>query len=152
LAYHYLTSGATKEAARELQAVVKLNPKDQLSSQLLASLESPGDSSQPPQPSETTPSGPVSAANLVGNWKSPRPGGSSISLDLNKDAKYTWKYTQQDKTQQFSGTYTVADNLLILNQDGNPAMVGQVALQPDRTFTFKLAGSPASDPGLHFVK
>ena len=35
LAYHYLTCGHTDAAAQQLKAVVQLNPKDQLSAQLL---------------------------------------------------------------------------------------------------------------------
>ena len=38
LAYHYLTCGYTDQAIGQLQEVVQLNPKDQFSAQLLASL------------------------------------------------------------------------------------------------------------------
>jgi tetratricopeptide (TPR) repeat protein len=150
LGYHYLTCGETDQAATEFKEVVRLNPKDELSAQLLASLVSqPGDA-QPPQPS--APAAPVSASSLVGKWQANRPDGGSIGLDLTKDSKFIWKYAQQDKNQEFSGTYSVADNLLILNKDNNPVMVGQVRPLADRSFNFKLAGNSPSDPGLTFNK
>ena len=148
-----MTDGSPEAAAAEFKAVVKLNPKDQLSAQLLASLEPPAEGAQPPSPNEPAqPAKPVTASSLVGKWKAQRPDGSSIALDLAKDAKYTWNFAQQDKSQQFAGNYTVADNLLVLNQDGNPAMVGQVLPLADNSFQFRLAGSPPNDPGLTFAK
>jgi tetratricopeptide (TPR) repeat protein len=151
LAYHYLTCGETDQAAAELKEVVRLNPKDQLSAQLLAGLVAAPTDGQPPQPSTpAAPAAPVSAASLVGNWQANRPDGTSIGLDLTKDSKFTWKYAQQEKNQEFNGTYSVADNLLILNQDNNPVMVGQVKSLADRSFNFKLAGNSPYDPGLMF--
>ncbi|HEV3137490.1 MAG TPA: tetratricopeptide repeat protein [Pirellulales bacterium] len=150
LGYHYLTCGETDQAATEFKEVVRLNPKDELSAQLLASLVSQPGSAQPPGPS--APAAPVSASSLVGKWKADRPDGTSIGLDLTKDSKFTWKFAQQEKTQEFNGTYSVADNLLILNKDNNPVMVGQVKPLADRSFNFKLAGNSPSDPGLTFNK
>ena len=67
------------------------------------------------------------------------------------------------KPQQFSGTYTVADNLLVLRQGNNPMLVGQVAplaggapggypLVGAGRFNFKLVGDNPGDPGLTFVR
>ena len=154
LAYEYLTCGSVDAAETELKQVVLLNPKDQLSAQLLSGLTAPAGDAQPAAPATpppVTPAAPVTAAGLAGKWKASRPDGSSIALDLDKDSKYSWKYAQQDnKKQEFSGTYSVADNLLILNQDNNPAMVGQVTSQAGRSFNFKLVGASPSDPGLTF--
>ena len=68
------------------------------------------------------------------------------------DGKFTWALDQKGKPQQFSGTYTVADNLLVLKQGDNPMMVGQVASLASDRFNFKLAGDNPSDPGLTFVR
>ena len=155
LAYQYLTCGSTDAAATELKEVVRLNPKDQLSAQLLASLAPPPADQPPPTPAAApaTPPAPISAASLAGKWKASRTDGSSITLDLSKDSQYSWKFAQQDKKpQELKGTYTVADNLLVLNQDDNPAMVGQVVPKADRSFNFKLVGAPPSDPGLTFTR
>jgi tetratricopeptide (TPR) repeat protein len=154
LAYQYLTCGSTDAAETELKAVVRLNPKDQLSAQLLAGLAPPPDDQQqanPPSPA-AAPAAPVGAASLAGKWQANRPDGSSITLDLAKDLQYSWMFAQQDKKQELKGSYTVADNLLVLNQDNNPAMVGQVTPKADRSFNFKLVGAPPSDPGITFNK
>jgi tetratricopeptide (TPR) repeat protein len=154
LAYHYMTGGHNDAAAEQLRAVVQLNPKDQLSAQLLSAMTKttapvPADAVQA-APSTAAASKPVDAATLAGNWKALRPDGASISLGLTKDSAYTWKFTQNDKTQAFSGTYTVANNLLILNEGSAPVMIGQVTLLPDNRFNFKLPGGNANDPGLTF--
>jgi tetratricopeptide (TPR) repeat protein len=156
LAYQYLTCGSNDAAAAQLQQVVKLNPQDALSSQLLQGLtdKEPANmfAAERSAPKEQTAAKPVESASLVGSWKSSRADGSTFALTLTGDGKYTWKFTQKDKTQQFSGPYTVADNLLILKQNENPVMVGQVTLSADNQFTFKLPGENPNDPGLTFSK
>ena len=77
---------------------------------------------------------------------------ATIKLALAGDGKFTWALDQKGKPQQFSGTYTVADNLLVLKQGDNPMMVGQVASLARDRFNFKLAGDNPSDPGLTFVR
>ena len=152
LAYEYLTCGSADAATTELKQVVKLNPKDQLSKQLLVSLTSKPEDQPPVADKPAAPSTPVTAASLAGKWKSDRAPGTAITLDLGKDSKYTWTYVQQGKSQAHSGTYSVADNLLVLNQDSSPAMVGQVTALAKNSFNFKLAGASPSDPGLTFDK
>ncbi|MEX2113162.1 MAG: tetratricopeptide repeat protein, partial [Pirellulales bacterium] len=152
LAYEYMTMGSTDGAIAELKQVVKVNPKDQLSAQLLASLSAPADAA-PPQPEQpAAPATPVTAAQLAGDWKFARPDGGAIELDLKGDSTYTWSYAHDGKTDAHSGKYTVADNLLVLNTDDAPAMVGQVSNLTARGFNFKLAGGSPNDPGLAFTK
>jgi tetratricopeptide (TPR) repeat protein len=151
LAYHYLTMGHTNAAVGELKDVVSLNPKDQLSAQLLSSLTTP-DAPQPKTAAPVASSKPVNAAALAGIWNSTRPDGATIKLVLTTDGNFTWKFTQKDKSQEFSGPFTVADNLLILKQDSNPVMVGQVTQFVGNSFNFKLAGDNPNDPGLNFSK
>ena len=68
LAYHYLTQGHTENAVDELKEVVKLQPSDQLSAQLVAQLSGasakPGRGSWPPAQAAEAP--PVPAEKLVG--------------------------------------------------------------------------------------
>jgi tetratricopeptide (TPR) repeat protein len=153
LAYHYLVCSHSDAAARQLKEVVKLNSQDSLSAQLLEGLTEK-EPPVPPQnaPSEKTAAKPIEAATLVGNWKASRSDGSNFDLSLTADGNFTWKFTQKGKTQQFAGPYTVADNLLILKQNGNPVMVGQVTSLADNKFNFKLPGENPSDPGLTFGK
>ena len=134
LAEHYLTCGYTDAAAAQLKEVVRLNPKDQLSAQLLAEpfhgvpreRTCPNSRRRRPPP----PARPADAASLAGNWTATRADGATIKLALGSDGKFTWALDQNGKPQQFSGTYTVADNLLVLKQGNNPVMVGQVACLP----------------------
>jgi tetratricopeptide (TPR) repeat protein len=152
LAYHYMSCGSSDAAAAEFREIVRLNPKDQLSAQLLAGLS--GDKSPSKLPAVAGPAlaaTPVNAASLVGNWEASRADGASFSLNLT-DKTYAWKYSQSGKTQEFTGAYTLADNLLILKQDGNPAMIGQVAMVGTNQLNFKLAGNNPSDPGLTFSR
>jgi hypothetical protein len=89
---------------------------------------------------ELAPAAPIEAASLVGNWKADRSDGSKFELNLTEEKKFSWKVTQQDKTQNLKGTYTLSDNYLILTASGQNALVGQVALEPDDSLKFKLAG------------
>lgn len=153
LAYHYMSCGHAETAANEFREAAALNPKDQLSAQLAAGLAA---GKSPTAATVATPSAasaaPVSAASLAGTWETTRPDGSSISFTLGVDATFSWQYTQQGQTQQFRGTYTVADNLLILKRDGNPTMIGQISMSDIAHFNFRLVGAGANDPGLTFVR
>jgi hypothetical protein len=152
LAYHYLTCGYTDAAAAQLKEVVRLNPKDQLSAQLLHSI-SPSDTAEQAVPSPAAaPARPVDASSLVGNWTATRADNATIKLTLAGDGRFTWALDQNGKPQQFSGTYTVADNLLVLKQGETPTMVGQIASLASNRFNFKLAGDNPSDPGLTFTR
>jgi tetratricopeptide (TPR) repeat protein len=156
LAYQYLTCGYTDNAAAQLKDVVKLNPKDTLSSQLLQGLTdkepAPMVAAEQAGPEERVTAKPVAAASLTGSWKAARPDGSTFALTLAQDGKFTWKFAQKDKIQQFSGPYAVADNLLILKQNENPVMVGHVTSLGANEFNFKLPGENPNDPGLTFSK
>jgi tetratricopeptide (TPR) repeat protein len=152
LAENYLTCGYTDAAAVQLKDVVQLDPKDQLSAQLLSSI-SASSTAQPAVSSQ--PAVPVKAADvssLVGNWTATRADSATIKLALAGDGKFTWALAQKGKPQQFSGTYTVADNLLVLKQGDNPMMVGQVTALANDRFNFKLPGDNPGDPGLTFIR
>ncbi|MEN6448963.1 MAG: hypothetical protein ABFC96_00590, partial [Thermoguttaceae bacterium] len=153
LAYHYLTCGHTDAAAQQLKAAAQLNPKDQLSAQLLASLTAPAEA-EPAQPAAAAaaPAKPVDAASLVGDWTAQQPDGSTISLSMTADSMYTWRFTRQGKTEEHAGPYALADDLLILKEGNAPAMVGQVTLLGDGRLNFKLANDNPSDPGLTFSR
>jgi tetratricopeptide (TPR) repeat protein len=152
LAENYLTCGYTDAAAVQFKEVVQLDPKDQSSAQLLKSI-SASDATEQATPSQpAAPAKPADASSLVGNWTATRADSATIKLDLAGDGKFTWALDQKGKPQQFSGTYTVADNLLVLKQGENPRMVGQVAALANDRFNFKLAGDNPSDPGLTFVR
>jgi tetratricopeptide (TPR) repeat protein len=153
LAYQYMTCSHTDAAIRQLQQVVKLNPNDRVSAQLLSMLTQGQDQSteqleqvSPP----AAPSKPIDAAALVGDWRASPDNQSSISLALGKDSKFNWKFTRDGQAHDFSGTYTISDNLLIMQPSkGGDPMVGR--LVPDQNgFRFQLVGGPPGDQGLAF--
>ena len=156
LAYHYMSCAHMEAAIGEFRQVVQLSPRDQLSAQLLAALtqqQNPADTK--PSLTSAAPTGPaipVNAAGLVGNWAATRADGASFSLELSKDGTYSWRHTTQGQAQSYSGAYTVADNLLILKEGGNPAMIGQVVQSDPNRFNFKMVGNNPADPGLDFAK
>jgi tetratricopeptide (TPR) repeat protein len=152
LAYHYMSCGHTDAAATEFKEAASLNPKDQLSAQLLAGLVNAKSGTAPEPISAPAASLPVSAAALSGDWGASRADGSVFAFHLGPDGNYSWQFTQQGQTQQFTGTYSVTDSLLILKRNGNPTMIGQVTMSDSTHFTFKLVGGNASDPGITFSK
>ena len=146
LAENYLTCGYTDAAAAQLKEVVQLDPKDQLSAQLLKSI-SASDTAEPAVPSQpAAPAKPADASSLVGNWTATRADSATIKLALAGDGKFTWALDQNGKPQQFSGTYTVADNLLVLKQGDNPMMVGQVASLAERSIQLQAGGRQPQRP------
>src|SRR5262249_26682996 len=151
LAYHYLLAGNNTQASAELQAVVELEPKDQLAAQLLAGLTTAPEE-QPTPPPAAAPAEPAELASLVGNWRGTRPDGAKFELNLTGDRRFSWKFDQQDKQQQLTGTNTLADNYLILTARDQNALVGRVELLSDDKLTFKLAGGSPNDPGLTFSR
>jgi len=153
LAYHYMSCGHTEAAANEFKEAAGLNPRDQLSAQLAAGLvasKTANAATVPVQPAASAL--PVSAASLAGDWESGRPDGSTIALTIGAEGAFSWRFTQNGQTQQFTGTYTVADNLLILKRDGNPTMIGQIAMSDIAHFNFRLVGAGTTDPGLTFTR
>lgn len=151
LAYHYMVCGHNDAALTQLKDAVQLDPKDQLSAQLIKMLTPPKADGTAKPAAPATPPKPMTAAALVGDWKATRSDGVTISLSLTKDGKYTWKFNQNGKQQQYTGAYSVADDLLILKQGDSPVMVGQVSALPNG-FNFKLPGGNPGDPGLAFNK
>lgn len=154
LGYHYLTAGHTNAAAEEYQQVLAVNPRDTLSAQLVTSLTGPARGAPLAQLQPVNPGQAVDPRFLIGNWSSSRNDGSSFNLSLGADRTYRWRYFAPGVRQpeEFSGTYTLADDILVLSQDGDPTMVGQVTPQANNRFNFKLTGGDQYDPGLDFSR
>jgi hypothetical protein len=153
--------GHTQAAATELKAVVQLQPQDRVAAQLLQMITSApnqeGQAGQPTAPDESTPPAeanngpPIDAPSLYGTWTARREDGSTIQLNLTPDARFTWRFSQGERSHQFSGTATVANNLLVLQQGNGESMVGRVVPSSGRGFHFYLVGGPPNDPGLNFT-
>src|SRR5208337_3792257 len=156
LAYLYLTMGATDAAAEKLRAVVKLQPDDRLSAQLLADLTSTSQTGSPPsnpEPAQSETSSTLSPppGDLTGTWTAKGAGGATVELTLKSDGHFTWSATVNGKTRSFSGQYTAGEGLLTLVSDNGPAIVGRIT-GVGNGFNFKLIGSGPGDPGLTFAR
>jgi hypothetical protein len=158
LAYHYLTQGHTEAAIEELKEVVKLQPADQLSAQLVAQLSGDKAKSSPDAPAAPSPAqapaAPATAVqgNLVGAWKASPAMGATIELTLGGDGKFNWNIVAQGKSQPIAGTYVYENGILTLTQSENNAMVGEVAWLDESHFKFQAMGGGPNDPGLAFSK
>jgi hypothetical protein len=95
---------------------------------------------------------PVAPESLVGDWSASRPDGSKFNLQLTGNHQFTWKFAVQDKKQTLTGTYTLADNYLILKGGDNNSLVGQVTPEAGNRFNFRMAGNNPADPGLEFTR
>jgi len=151
LAYHYLLGQHNDQAAVVLKEVRQLEPDDQLAAQLLKGLTTPADAKMSPSVVRT-PAQPVDAAGVVGHWKANRSDGSSFDLNLTKDHKFSWKFEQQDRKQELAGTYTLADDFMILSAGDQNTLVGKVSMQSSNQLTFRLAGANPAEPGLTFTR
>ena len=89
LAYHYLTCGHTEPAQKQYQEVLKLQPNDQLSAQLLSLVGGDGAANQaatppeaePTDPAEPTPPAEIDATKIVGKWKASRKDGAKFHVE-----------------------------------------------------------------------
>ena len=152
LAYHYMTAGYADAATEMYRQVLASNPNDTLSAQLLSSLTGQAWNSGQ-QVAQLQPiNQPIDIRYLIGSWNAKRFDGSQFNLTLDRDGSYHWHFTQAGRTQEFDGTYTIADSVLVLQQNGQPAMVGQVIPLAANRFVFKLTGGDPTDPGLNFVR
>lgn len=163
LAYHYLTCGHPDSARKQYEEVLKLQPDDQLSAQLvklLASEPAAETGGQPvPQPPDAepadaehaTPPADIDATKIVGKWSAKRKDGAAFTLNLTPDSKFTWGFEQGGKKQEFGGKYSVDGAILVLERTDGAQMPGLVTLAGNG-FNFKLYGGPPDDPGLDFRK
>ncbi len=176
LAYHYLTQGHMPEAADQLKSVATLQPKDQLSTQLLQQIQQ---STQPaaaagagplaanaPAPN-TPPSGAPATPNvenapqpaspgkegtLAGTWTAQPAQDTTITITFADAGHFTWRVAHQGQDHQFEGASSYVNGILTLAQDQNNAMVGDVNWQDPNHFQFKVLGGGPGDPGLTFAK
>ncbi|WP_406695546.1 tetratricopeptide repeat protein [Singulisphaera sp. Ch08] len=154
LAYQYLCEGHDENAVDQLKQVVKLQPGDTLSAQLVARLQTPGDA--PSAPADAAPAGtPVVDGKLHGKWAATPAKDANIALTIQDDGRFTWAATGQGKPPMtITGASTFANGVLTLVDQGGQSgtLVGNVIWQNADHFNFRLAGAPPTDPGLGFAR
>ncbi len=154
LAYQYLCQGHVENAVAQLKEVVKLQPADTLSAQLIAYYQ-PAGSAQPPAAEPATNGAPAFQGKLAGNWVATPVANAKIALVIKDDGKFNWDAASAGKPPtEIAGASTFADGVLTLTAQGkqNGALAGKVAWQDADHFTFRAIGAPQGDPGLAFAR
>lgn len=154
LAYQYFSEGHDENAVAQLKQVVKLQPGDTLSAQLVARYQPSGDT--PSAPSGAAPAdSPAVDGKLPGKWVATPAKDANIALSIQDDGRFTWAATGQGKPPMtIAGASTFADGVLTLVDQGGQSgsLAGKVIWQNADHFTFRLAGAPPTDPGLSFAR
>jgi len=164
LGYHYMTEGYQDAGIKKFQRVVQLEPKDMLaqrivesavgdSSTITSTTEAPPAEAPPTAAADTAAAGtPVNVDVIRGDWNATQEDGSKFNLSLGADNQFTWTFAQGDKSSSMQGKYSVSNDLLILEPDSGPPMIGRVADAGSGGFRFRMVGTPEEDPGLQFSK
>ncbi len=151
LAYQYLCDGHDENALAQLKDVVKLQPGDTLSAQLVARYRPAGSTVASPS-GATQATSPAVDGKLSGRWTAK---DSNITLAIQDDGRFAWTTSGPGKPPAtIAGTSTFGDGVLSLSdQRGqNGALAGKVVWQDSDRFNFRLTGAPTTDPGLNFVR
>lgn len=89
---------------------------------------------------------------LTGSWSADNEQGAKFQLTLNDDGTFTWRFTEGDQTGSLDGKYEVAGDLLVLESDSGPPMIGRISEAGADEFKFRILGTAEEDPGLKFSK
>jgi tetratricopeptide (TPR) repeat protein len=168
LAYLYLTQGQNDAAIGQYKAVLELQPQDRVSALILDSLTkgqvgatsvaSNANANAPPtSPVPTTSTSATNSQNegkLEGAWTASPGAGSTITLRVAPDGKFTWNFTANGQTHQLAGQFTYEKGVLSLvpADDKAPPMVGQVTWQDPDHLVFQALGGGPGDKGLTFAR
>jgi hypothetical protein len=150
LAYHYLAQGHTNAAVAQFQKVVKLQPNDTLSAKLVNAFTKQDQNGTPANPPpDTTPS---KSYDIAGTWSASPANDVAITLTLQKEGSFAWKVNDKGKARELTGKSTYGNNLLTLDGNQGPPLVGKVTWQDENHFKFQVAGGGDLDPGLSFAR
>jgi hypothetical protein len=155
-----MTAGFLPEAKTAFAAAAKLQPADTVSQQLyeLTSASATGEEEAKEEPeAETETEAPEQVPapaieDLRGSWVADRGDKGTITLEINPEDKFTWKFTRGEKSDELTGQASISEGLLVLAAE-QAQMVGAADLAEDKKkMNFMLAGGPPGDPGVNFVK
>src|SRR5262249_30002542 len=150
--YHYTTIGAPEKAQQELKLVHKLLPNDALTTRLYTAMGGEEVKAVPPTPEPKEEKLPDIKLDIVGSWVATTPDKTAIGLTIKQDGKFEWSVQKGAKKNSFGGTFTLQDNVMMLERSTGGAMTGRVVALADDKFSFKMIGGGDQDPGLTFVK
>jgi tetratricopeptide (TPR) repeat protein len=182
LGYHYMTEGYTDAGLRQFQKVVALQPKDMLAQRIVESampeteatgaaasaqaaaaadaqanpaVEAPPAAAPTAAPADALPADSgvtLTMEQVTGSWSASHENGAKFALNLTGDGKFTWTYTEGEKTSTLEGTYSLSNDLLILEPAEAEPMVGRITDVGASGFRFRMVGAPREDQGLQFTK
>ena len=150
LGYHYVTMGHADAAEKQFRTAAKLNPKDQVSQQMVAMLSEKSDDglATPPKVDATAK---VDATKLLGTWNAKR-NGETFQMKLMKDNQFVWTHVKGKQRTEIKGVYAMQDGTLALEPDAGGVMLGNVNLESDSKMNFRMVGATKADGGLTFTK
>lgn len=180
LAYHYLVAGHVDAAERELKMVVRLEPRDEVSGQILESLRADGEDGERQVPANAPPEArdgrlpepgtreamaaedrpedrpedvePMPEVVLPGTWQAEPQPDVTISLELTETSRFSWTVTRDGETDTIDGDYSVNGPVLVLEDSDGGTMLARLTPEGEDRFRFVLVGSPDADPGLTFAR
>ncbi|MEW4531100.1 tetratricopeptide repeat protein [Maioricimonas sp. JC845] len=94
---------------------------------------------------------PPTAEQVAGAWSAKQGDDGTIRLQLEEGGAFTWTFTRGEEENVLKGTYTLANDVLVLTAEDGGQMVANVWMD-DGSLGFRLVGSPPADPGLQFSK
>lgn len=142
LAYHYLTCDYKEAAVAMLADVVRLQPKDELASELLKMYQSqpeqeaPKSDAPPPKLDESK----YPMEKLEGTWTA-KADGNEFRLELGKDGAFKWSFQRDGKSQEVAGAYVVRGDNLVMQPDSGGTMLSTIDLKNDKTLAFTPIGN-----------
>jgi hypothetical protein len=150
LAYHCITTNQPAAAKESLTRLNKLLPTDPVVNQLARAAGVESDKNEP----KTSWQAPAEVAlDITGDWTATRSAGGKIGLSVNPDGGFAWSVEEKsDKKNSFDGTFSLDDNMLVLERKSGGALMGRVTALADNKFRFKVLGGGDADTGLTFVK
>jgi tetratricopeptide (TPR) repeat protein len=139
LAYHYFTCNHKDAAVAQWKKAAELQPKDNLSAQLVQMYSPPPADAPAPKDSPDLEKPAYPLEKLRGDWTANNDRGE-FGLNLGDDDKFTWKFTRNGNPQTLTGAYAVRGNNLVMQPDTGGTMLAQITLKDDRTLAFNPIG------------
>src|SRR5262249_27518601 len=136
-------------ALRDFRRVLELQPKDAVTSALVASL-----SQRDAKPSKPPPDAPapkvVKTEDVTGAWTAAGGGTSKYAMNLGQDGTFTWSFTKGKRKEEVKGVYSVEGNVLAMEPDGGGVLLAELTTKAPDNLLFKMIGGKTDDPGLDF--
>jgi hypothetical protein len=85
-------------------------------------------------------------------WKAKPADDVAITLNIEKDGKFTWEVETKGRKETLTGQAGFKDGTLALFQAEGQPLAGKVTQEKPDSFVFSPAGSSDKSPGLTFTR